>query len=611
MSANGSAKKDYKAPLRLWASLWAGLASGDRTRLKIAAVAVLLSSVLTALTPLLIGSFVDAVITNNDNVSLSNGVTPLVLLVVALTLISLFNVIRHLYVHMVTTSFQDTARQGIYSAVIRWDLKHFVETARGTFQGRAARSVDGSEKLIKLGAADLLPALAIALFAMTVAVVTYGLIGFVMWMVVPTSLIIVTKQISSQDGIRRQVNKSKEQLDGDVSANVAALDVIRTTGSEQYFDARVHQRSTSLRATEMRHHIAMGWFDFAKAVNKTIWLGVTVVMAVTLRHHFSPGDFAGVVLLYMQITQPLEDVHRVIDEGFESGLQAQNLLDDLATPHDLSYGDATPALATVGDPHVALSLRDITFVHNQDDAKTKKVVLRGVTTDVGHGERIGIVGTTGCGKSTLLKIIARLLHGAGGELQLYGRPLESIPREELVGMIGYVAQTPQLFAGTVRENLLLGRDGISDEELARACARANIHHRIMDMPEGYDSLIGQEGSTLSGGERQRLCLARALVKTPPVMLMDEPTSALDSGSQTMVQNAIDELDNITMLVVAHRLHTLRNMDRILVMDSGRIVESGTFSELAAMGGIFAAMLASERGSVEEPGATADAAASAG
>lgn len=607
-----SASPDRKgaAPVRLWATLWGRLEPVDRKRLKIAASAVLLSSVLTAVTPVLVGSFVDAVIAKNNTVTLSAGVTPLVLLIVALTLISLLNVARHLYVHVVTTSFQDAARQSIYGAVVRWDLKHFVKTARGTFQGRAARSVEGSEKLIKLGVSDLLPALTVALFAMAVAVISYGWIGVVMWMVIPTSLLIVAIQISSQDGIRRQVNASKEQLDGDVSANVASLDVIRTTGTEDYFDTRVRQRSISLRNIEMRHHKAMGWFDFAKAVNKTIWLGVTIVAAVTLRHHFTPGDFAGVVLLYMQITRPLEDVHRVIDEGFESGLQAQNLLEDLAIPHDISYGNPKAGLSAVGDPAVALSLRDITLVHNEDDPKRKKVVLRGVTTQVNHGQRIGIVGTTGCGKSTLLKIIARLLHGAGGELQLYGRQLEDVPREELVAMLGYVAQTPQLFAGSVRDNLLLGREDVTDEELARACFRANIHQRIMEMPEGYDSVIGQEGSTLSGGERQRLCLARALVKTPKMMLLDEPTSALDSASQTVVQNAIDELDDITMLIVAHRLHTLRSMDRILVLDKGRIVEQGTYAELAGRGGMFAAMLASERGSVEEPDATAHEAASA-
>ena len=175
-----------------------------------------------------------------------------------------------------------------------------------------------------------------------------------------------------------------------------------------------------------------------------------------------------------------------------------------------------------------------------------------------------------------------------------GRPLQSIARDELVEIVGYVSQQPLLFQGTVRENLLMGREDITDEDLARACSRANMHADILRMPCGYDTMIGEEGAKLSGGQRQRLCLARALIRTPPIMLLDEPTSALDGPSQTVVQEAIDGLDDVTMLIVAHRLQTLRSMDRIIVLDQGRIVEQGTFAELEAADGTFSQMLEGER-----------------
>ena len=168
-----------------------------------------------------------------------------------------------------------------------------------------------------------------------------------------------------------------------------------------------------------------------------------------------------------------------------------------------------------------------------------------------------------------------------------------MPPDDRVREIGYVGQRSKLFQGTIRENLTLGRD-FGDSEIVAACVRANIHKEILAMPNGYDTIVGEEGARLSGGQAQRLCLARALVSTPPLMLLDEPTSALDGPSQVAVQKAIDKLADVTLIIVAHRLSTLENMDRIYVLAGGVIVEQGGFQELAEGGGQFAAMLDSER-----------------
>jgi ATP-binding cassette subfamily B protein len=581
------------AAARLWIALWRDLARPDRRRLEIAAVAMLLGSVLTALVPVIVGGFVDAVLKDDTSIELSTAVTPLLILAGALTAISALEVVRHQLVHIVTTSFQSGARQKIYAALLRWDLVRYIDGARGAIYGRANRGVEGAERLIKLGAADLLPAVSVAVFAIVFAVVRYGLIGLVMAIVVPTGLALVLWQVRSQNGIRVEVARAKERIDGDVSAWLGLLDVIRTTGTEFFFNARVRDTCSDLRDKELRHHIAMSKFDAVKTVNEAIWLVVTLVAAIELRPDFTAGELTGIVLLYLAVTKPLRELHRVIDESAESALQARDLIEDLQAPHDASYATTSPALtAAAAQDGAALTLRNVAFQHGEGQAATP--VLRGVSTTIARGERVGIVGTTGCGKSTLLKIVARLLHGASGEILINGRRLESVARDELVGILGYVSQQPLLFRGTVRENLLMGREDIRDDELARACWRANIHADILRMPRGYDTIIGEEGAKLSGGQRQRLCLARALVRTPPIMLLDEPTSALDGPSQTAVQEAIDQLDDVTMLIVAHRLQTLRNMDRILVLEQGKIVEQGAYADLEIAGGVFSAMLASER-----------------
>ncbi|HEY7874720.1 MAG TPA: ABC transporter ATP-binding protein [Actinomycetota bacterium] len=593
-------RRNRVGPARLWLRLWRDLAPSERRRLKVAGIAVLVGSAVTALIPFLVAVFVDAVIKRGHVVGLSHASGPLLLLMACMLLMSAMNIVQHQQIHTVTTAFTASMRQRIYAALLRWDLARFVDDARGAIYGRANRSIEGAERLIKLGAAELLPAVLVTIFAVILAALRYGVLGLVMAAVVPTGFALVRWQIHSQNGIRVHVAKAKERIDGDVSAWLAGLDVIRTAGVEKFFNSRIRSRCVTLSQLELKHHIAMSQFDAAKAVNEALWLTATLVFAIASHIVSSPGDLAGVVLLYLALTRPLRELHRVIDEASESALQTHNLQDDLAAPHDESYlfstarGHACESLAAgantcpVAAP--AIELRDVVFRYSG----RSDPVLNGMTTSISTGERVGVVGASGCGKSTLLKLLARLTHGYAGEILVQGRPIRSISRDELVDMVGYVGQRPLLFQGTVRENLILGRPGIGDEDAVQACIRANIHETILAMPDAYDTLIGEEGARLSGGQSQRLCLARALVQTPPIMLLDEPTSALDGPSQAVVQRAIDGLKDITMVVVAHRLGTLRTMDRILVMRQGRVVEEGTYDELVEGGGLFTQLLAAER-----------------
>jgi ATP-binding cassette subfamily B protein len=573
----------------MWLELWRGLDGTDRRRLEFAAVAMLAGSGLTSLTPLLIGEFVDHALTRGKTVDLSAAITPLIVLAAALLLISALEVAQHQLVHVVTTSFQAGARQRIYAALMRWPLSRYVEGARGAIYGRANRSVEGAEKLIKLGAAELLPAVAVALFAVVLAIIRYGVVGLIIAVVIPIGFGLVAWQVRSQANIRTSVRRAKEQIDGDVSAWLGLLDVIRVTGSEGFFNGKIRTRTRTLRETELRHHIAMSLFDAAKAVNETICLLLTLVLTLLLRPHISPGQLTGVVLLYLAVTKPLRDLHRVIDEGSESAGQAADLLEDLAHPHDPIYTAPACIPATSDQLAPAFELKDVSFTY----APGADAVLRSVSLSIQASEAVGLVGLSGSGKTTLLRLLARLQPGFSGRILLKGRDLESYVPDELRTILGYVGQRPQLFAGSIRENILMGLH-VNDEALAAACQRANILTDILRLPVGFDSPLGEDGARFSGGQQQRLCLARALVRNPAIMLLDEPTSALDPQSQASVQHAIDELSDVAKVVVAHRVHTLRGMDMIVVLDQGRIVERGSFDELLDRRGLFAAMAESER-----------------
>ncbi|MCP8940537.1 glucan ABC transporter ATP-binding protein/ permease [Alsobacter sp. SYSU M60028] len=220
----------------------------------------------------------------------------------------------------------------------------------------------------------------------------------------------------------------------------------------------------------------------------------------------------------------------------------------------------------------------------------KRAAVADVSFTVKPGETVALVGATGSGKSTTLGLLHRAFDPQSGRILVDGHDIRDVTLSSLRRNIGVVFQEPMLFAREIDENLRVGRPDASDEDLARAIDRAQAREFIERMPEGLDTVVGERGRSLSGGERQRVSIARALLKDPPILILDEATSALDAGTETKLQQALQEvMAGRTTLVIAHRLATIRNADRIMVFEQGRIVEAGGFDELVAKGGRFAAL----------------------
>ena len=577
-------------PARLWRILWGQLPGEDRRRLIAAAAAMLAASALTAVLPLLVGQLIDHIL-GTERSRLSDAVEPLGEIALLVIVTQLLQVVRRQLVESVATSFERDSRQRAYGHLMRLDLERLRHGQLGGIYGRANRSVEGAVRLIKLGAMDLLPAVTLAISAVVVAVTRDPIVALAMAMVIPTGFALVRWQVNNQAGVRLRIRDHKEAIDGMVVELLPALEAVRAAGADTHFLSRIRDATGRLRATELRHHVAMSFFDAGKALNETLWLLVTLGVAVQLASNgqASAGQLTSYFLLYLGVTAPMRELHRIVDEAAESAQQTTDLLNLLSEEEDESYRPSRAHLAVDGKRQPALAMQSVRFTH----ADQTDPVLDGLTLEIRSGDRVGIVGPSGCGKSTLLRLIARLQHGAEGTIRLGGRDVRDIQRDEIIDMVGFVGQDAKLFRGSVLENITLGRPDATREEAIRAATRANIHHEIVTMNGGYDAIVGERGETLSGGQRQRLCLARALLNTPPVLLLDEPTSALDGPSQAAVQSAIDALENVTLVVVAHRLSTLRTMDRILVLDGGAIVEEGSFAHLALTGGLFAAMLASQ------------------
>ena len=220
--------------------------------------------------------------------------------------------------------------------------------------------------------------------------------------------------------------------------------------------------------------------------------------------------------------------------------------------------------------------------------------LDGLSLTVHRGETVGVAGRSGGGKSTWLKVLLPLVHPCGGEGRILGVPLDCVSREAISHLVGYVGQSPFLFAGTIEENIAYGA-GSACRKTSIAREKACIHKEIMHMPHGYQSPVAERGANLSGGQRQRIALARVFLKNTPILVLDEATAALDSISERQVQEAIASArSDRTVILVAHRLSTVADADRIVVFDEGRVVEEGSYDELLRRDGAFAELVRSSK-----------------
>jgi ATP-binding cassette subfamily B protein len=501
------------------------------------------------------------------------------------------HVVRRYLVENTCTRVDRDMTVKVVAHLLKVDLADFTHEKVGALHGRISRSVDGFVRFLRLFFLDFFPSILTGVFALAATVSKEPLLGLVMAGVIPCSVILTAWQLVSQKNVRLQLLRTREDTDGTVVEQLGGLEYIRAADTVVREVRRVARSAESRRCREIRHHFQMSLFGAGKALNEGLFHVLVLGMAIYLAIH-GVTDFADILtfsMLFLNVMTPLSEVHRVVDEGHEASLRVGDLLEILNSPGDVSFrvpAKRRPDLTTA--PLIAVE--DLRVAYVTADGRTKQA-LDGVSLTIGRGERIGIAGRSGGGKSTLLKVLLRLSHPRSGRVWFGGQPLHAISRETIGETIGYVGQVPFVFSGTIEENIAYGVDAAAPEEIRRAAEMACIHDEIMAMPGGYRALVAEKGQNLSGGQRQRLALARLFLKNPPVLILDEATSALDTISERCVQRALAEArDDRTIIVVAHRLSTLLDTDRILVFENGHIAESGTYHELVQAGGVFTELL---------------------
>jgi ATP-binding cassette, subfamily B, bacterial len=507
------------------------------------------------------------------------------------------NVLRRFLVEKTCTRIDKDMYVRVVAHLMKVDLTVLAQDHVGALYGRINRSVEGLVRFLRITFLEFVPAIFTGSFALAAALSQQPKIALAMLGVAPLSLALTIWQIITQKGIRLDLLRTREAMDGTVVEQLGGIDYIRAAHTHKQEVRRIARVAERRRAKELRHHFEMSLFGSGKAINEGLFHVLVVAFAVYLlvQGRLQPGDVLMFSGLFLYVMAPLNEIHRFMDEAHESSLRIGDLIGLLTVPVDRSFktpADASPPRLSTGEPLFVSEGLEVEF---RTEAGGRRG-LDGLSVAIRHGETIGVAGRSGCGKTTWLRSLMRLVHPCGGTATLGGVSLERVSREAIGELVGYVGQNPFVFAGTVAQNIAYGCDNASDEQIRRAAEMACIHDEIMLMPGGYKARVAERGQNLSGGQKQRIALARVFLKNPPILILDEGTSALDNTSERLVQKAINAArTDRTVILVAHRLTTLRDADRILVFDDGRIVETGTYTELIRRGGVFADLVRSAEG----------------
>jgi ATP-binding cassette subfamily B protein len=571
------------------------------------ALLMVVTSLCCTLIPLQLGRLLDQIKVGTEaglDAATLSGIAGISLCLLGLTYLlrEMLHVARRFLAENACTRVEKDLTTKLIDHLVKVDLASLNQQKVGSLHGRIQRSVIGCVKFLRLSVLDFSPAVMTGAFALAATVTKQPALVIVMLGVVPISVYLTLRQLLTQKGVRLSLNASREHMDGTVVELLHGLDYVRAANTAGLELDRVSSAAEERRAKENRHHFEMSLYGCAKALNEAFFHILVLSFSVYYFIHgaISFGDVLLFSMLFLNVMTPLAEIHRVLDDGHECSLQVGILVDLLAQPADKSFSPAKTYEPHIGDEVPAIVVEELHLSYRGEDGKARPA-LHGVSLEVPHGETIGVAGRSGGGKSSWLRVLLRLAHPNGGRVRIGGVPIDNVSREAIGRLVGYVGQSPFVVAGTIFENIAYGCAEATEADVIRAAKMACLHDEIVSMPRGYHAPVMERGTNLSGGQRQRIALARVFLKNPPILILDEGTSALDNISERAVQRAIETARaDRTVILVAHRLSTLRDADRIVVFESGRIVETGTYGELLRADGVFAELARNAADVVEVP-----------
>jgi subfamily B ATP-binding cassette protein MsbA len=481
------------------------------------------------------------------------------------------------YNNWVLSRVTNDLRAMAFERVLRLPVARFHEESTG----KVINTVVGDVRQV----VDMVQSVFVAFVRDTLVVI--GLLAYLLWLnwqltlvalvVVPLTAVIVRTTSKRLRHLNRENQRVTAEMTQVVEEAARGHQVIRVFSGERYENRRFYLRSEALRGFSQRMTVAFAATTPVTQIATSLALSLVVVLA--LRAGLTQGEFTAFVTCMLMLLTPLKalaEVNGPMQRGIAAAETVFALIDE-PVEHD-------PGTRTLERARGQVRFENVAFRYPNAQAQA----LDGVSLDVKPGQTIALVGMSGGGKSTFVNLVARFYEPDSGRILLDGVPYQDIRLPSLRAQLALVGQNVVLFDDTLRANIAYGAEQVDETRLLAAVRAAHLADVVERLPEGVDTMIGENGMRLSGGQRQRVAIARAIYKDAPILILDEATSALDNESERAVQAALDTLmAGRTTFVVAHRLSTIERADLIVVMEQGRIVEQGTHDELLVHGGAYA------------------------
>ncbi|OAI87582.1 multidrug ABC transporter ATP-binding protein [Exiguobacterium sp. KKBO11] len=549
-------------------------------------ISALFVGVLELAFPLAVQWFIDSLLPNGE----MNWIILVSVGLLALYIIStLMQFVVNYFGHKLGINIETDMRRQLFSHVQKQSFRFFDNTKTGHIMSRITNDLFDIGELAHHGPEDAFIAVMTLLGAFSImltinvplALVTIIAVPFLIWLI-------------SYANVR--MNKSWDRMYGNIAEvnsrvedSVSGVRVVQSFTNEAYEIERFEKDNATFRQSKINAYKVMSKsLSGIYLTTRLMTLAVLVVGAyLTYRGTLTAGELVGFILYMNILLKPIDKITALLEmypKGMAGFKRFLSMIDE-----DASIPDAPDALV-VDRLNGGITFKDVAFGYEAD-----RLILENINLTVDPGQTVAFVGTSGAGKTTICSLIPRFYDVLDGAITIDGIDIRQMTKESLRQQIGIVQQDVFLFSGTIAENIAYGDLNATQEDIVQAAERAHLGPMIADLPDGYATQIGERGLKLSGGQKQRLAIARMFLKNPPILILDEATSALDTETEALIQESLAELsENRMTLVIAHRLATIRNADKIFVVTKDGIVEEGSHDELMDQGGYFSRLLERQR-----------------